>query len=226
MGYYTKTAMRLPPIIIRRGAEASVCGSGYDADLWLKAETMRSSDGFVIHDPGGSLLRCYGKSFRRNGYDIKAFNLNDIKKSARYNPFAYVRDGAGIMKLVTALMSGTKGLGKPGDANFLSCETMLFATLAGYVHDYAPEEERRIETLIIMLDYMMHTDGDEDYMNAVDFLFERAANIDPEHLSVHMNKSFKLTAGESAQRVIASCIARLALLMYSQLFDLLYERSV
>lgn len=51
----------------------------------------------------------------RKGYRIKILNTINFKKSMRYNPFSYIHDEKDILKLVTTLITNTKGDGKGTD---------------------------------------------------------------------------------------------------------------
>ena len=54
------------------------------------------------------------------GYDVRAFNTINFQKSMHYNPFAYIHSEKDILKLVTVLISNTKGEGKGGDDFWVS----------------------------------------------------------------------------------------------------------
>ena len=213
MDFLMETVPRIPPLIIMRGTQFCVCGSGYDTHLWLKSNIMRRSDAFIIYDPDGSLRKQYGRTFTRNSYGIKVLNMEKVKMSTRYNPFEYIRSDKDIPKLVNALITGTKGNGNPGDIKFISAETTLLTALVSYINNEAPKVEQNINTLILMLEYMMPDEDyeeDYDYKHAVDFLFEEKEVYDPDHLSVRFYKNFKEMMGNDTKNIIGSCAARLA----------------
>lgn len=70
---------------------------------------------FVVTDPKGDIVIDAGKLLQRSGYRIKIFNTINFKKSMHYNPFAYIHSEKDILKLVTTLISNTKGEQKGGD---------------------------------------------------------------------------------------------------------------
>ena len=70
---------------------------------------------FVVTDPKGSIVVECGNLLQRRGYRIKILNTINFKKSMRYNPFAYIHSEKDILKLVTALITNTKGEGKEED---------------------------------------------------------------------------------------------------------------
>lgn len=59
--------------------------------------------------PKGSVVCEVGKLLERNNYRIKIFNTINFKKSMHYNPFMYIHAEKDILKLVTTLISNTKG---------------------------------------------------------------------------------------------------------------------
>ena len=65
--------------------------------------------------PKGSIVVECGNALLKNGYKLKILNTINFKKSMHYNPFAYVHSEKDILKLVTTLMTNTKGEGSGGD---------------------------------------------------------------------------------------------------------------
>ena len=171
----------------------------------LKPNLMqcRSKDypvSFVVTDPKGSIVVECGKLLQRAGYRIKILNTINFKKSMRYNPFAYIHSEKDILKLVTTLISNTKGEGKGGDDFWLKSETLLYTALIGYLHYEAPEEERNFATLIEMINLMETRENDEDFQNPVDQAFEAMEKKNPNHFAVRQYKKFKLAAGNVNSR--------------------------
>jgi type IV secretion system protein VirD4 len=96
----------------------------------------------------------------------------DFKKSLHYNPFEYIRSEKDILKFVTALISNTRGEGKSGDDFWVKAETLLYCALIGYIHYEAPSEEKNINTLVKMINAMETREDQEDFKNAVDYIFD------------------------------------------------------
>ena len=69
----------------------------------------------LVTDPKGSIVVECGNALLKNGYKLKILNTINFKKSMHYNPFAYVHSEKDILKLVTTLMTNTKGEGSGGD---------------------------------------------------------------------------------------------------------------
>ena len=65
--------------------------------------------------PKGTIVLECGNAILKNGYKVRILNTINFKKSMHYNPFAYVHSEKDILKLVTTLMTNTKGEGSGGD---------------------------------------------------------------------------------------------------------------
>mgnify|MGYP000445823342 CR=1 FL=1 len=161
-------------------------------------------------DPKGSVVVECGKMLRRFGYRIKIFNTINFKKSMHYNPFAYIHSEKDILKLVTCLISNTKGDGKTGDEFWQKAETLLYCALIGYIHYEAPVEEQNFATLIEMLNSMEVREDDEEFENAVDLMFKELAKEKPDHFAVRQYAKYRLAAGKTLKSILVSCGARLA----------------
>ena len=165
---------------------------------------------FVVTDPKGSIVVECGKLLQRRGYRIKILNTINFKKSMRYNPFAYIHSEKDILKLVTTLVTNTKGEGKAGDEFWVKAETLLYTALIGYIHYEAPVEEQNFATLIEFINASEVREDDEEFQNPVDLLFEALEKEKPNHFAVRQYKKYKLAAGKTAKSILISCGARLA----------------
>ena len=200
-------------------------GSG-KTRFWLKPNLMQCNSekypcSFVVTDPKGSVVVECGKMLRRFGYRIKIFNTINFKKSMHYNPFAYIHSEKDILKLVTCLISNTKGDGKTGDEFWQKAETLLYCALIGYIHYEAPVEEQNFATLIEMLNSMEVREDDEEFENAVDLMFKELAKEKPDHFAVRQYAKYRLAAGKTLKSILVSCGARLAPFDIKELRDLM-----
>lgn len=184
-------------------------GSG-KTRFWLKPNLLQMHSSYVITDPKGSLIIECGYALLKNGYRIKFFNTINFTKSMHYNPFAYIHSEKDILKLVTALITNTKGDGKDGDSFWIKAETLLYCALIGYIHYEAPVEEQNFATLIEFINAMEVREDDEEFQNPVDMMFEELEMINPNHFAVRQYKKYKLAAGKTAKSILISCGARLA----------------
>ena len=115
-----------------------------------------------------------------------------------------------VLKLVTALMTNTKGEGQGGDPFWDKAERLLLVSLIAYLHYEAPVEEQNFATLLEMLNTMQVSEDDETYQNPVDLLFEDLGKKKPKSFAVRQYKLYKLAAGKTAKSILISCGARLA----------------
>ena len=184
-------------------------GSG-KTRFWLKPNLLQCHSSYVVTDPKGSIVVECGNALLKNGYKLKILNTINFKKSMRYNPFAYVHSEKDILKLVTTLMTNTKGEGSGGDPFWEKSERLLLTALIAYLHYEAPVEEQNFATLLEMLNTMQVSEDDETYQNPVDLLFEDLGKKKPNSFAVRQYKLYKLAAGKTARSIRISCGARMA----------------
>ena len=184
-------------------------GSG-KTRFWLKPNLLQCHSTYVVTDPKGSIVVECGNALLKNGYKVRILNTINFKKSMHYNPFAYVHSEKDILKLVTTLMTNTKGEGSGGDPFWEKSERLLLTALIAYLHYEAPVEEQNFATLLEMLNTMQVLEDDEEYQNPVDLLFEELGKKKPNSFAVRQYKLYKLAAGKTAKSILISCGARLA----------------
>ena len=194
-------------------------GSG-KTRFWLKPNLLQCHSSYVVTDPKGSIVVECGNALLKNGYKVRILNTINFKKSMHYNPFAYVHSEKDILKLVTTLMTNTKGEGSGGDPFWEKSERLLLTALIAYLHHEAPVEEQNFATLLEMLNTMQVLEDDEEYQNPVDLLFEELAKKKPNSFAGRQYKLYKLAAGKTAKSILISCGARLAPFDIQELRDL------
>ena len=194
-------------------------GSG-KTRFWLKPNLLQCHSSYVVTDPKGTIVLECGQAMLKNGYRVKILNTINFKKSMHYNPFSYVHSEKDILKLVTTLMTNTKGEGSGGDPFWEKSERLLLTALIAYLHYEAPVEEQNFATLLEMLNTMQVLEDDEEYQNPVDLLFEDLAKTKPNSFAVRQYKLYKLAAGKTAKSILISCGARLAPFDIQELRDL------
>ena len=194
-------------------------GSG-KTRFWLKPNLLQCHSSYVVTDPKGTIVLECGQAMLKNGYKVKILNTINFKKSMHYNPFAYVHSEKDILKLVTTLMTNTKGEGSGGDPFWEKSERLLLTALIAYLHYEAPVEEQNFATLLEMLNTMQVLEDDEEYQNPVDLLFEELAKKKPNSFAGRQYKLYKLAAGKTAKSILISCGARLAPFDIQELRDL------
>jgi len=194
-------------------------GSG-KTRFFIKPNLMQLHSSYVVTDPKGQIIIECGKLLQRNNYRIKIFNTINFKKSMHYNPFAYIHSEKDILKLVTTLITNTKGEGKSGDDFWVKAETLLYAAIIGYIHYEAPIEEQNFATLIEFINAMEVREDDETFENNVDLAFKELASRNPQHFAVRQYAKYKLAAGKTAKSINISCGARLAPFDIQELRDI------
>ena len=194
-------------------------GSG-KTRFWLKPNLLQCHSSYVVTDPKGTIVLECGQAMLKNGYKVKILNTINFKKSMHYNPFSYVHSEKDILKLVTTLMTNTKGEGTGGDPFWEKSERLLLTALIAYLHYEAPVEEQNFATLLEMLNTMQVLEDDEEYQNPVDLLFEELAKKKPNSFAGRQYKLYKLAAGKTAKSILISCGARLAPFDIQELRDL------
>ena len=194
-------------------------GSG-KTRFWLKPNLLQCHSSYVVTDPKGSIVVECGNALLKNGYKLKILNTINFSKSMHYNPFSYVHSEKDILKLVTTLMTNTKGEGSGGDPFWEKSERLLLTALIAYLHYEAPVEEQNFATLLEMLNTMQVLEDDEEYQNPVDLLFEELAKKKPNSFAGRQYKLYKLAAGKTAKSILISCGARLAPFDIQELRDL------
>ena len=170
-------------------------GSG-KTRFWLKPNLLQCHSSYVVTDPKGTIVLECGQAMLKNGYRVKILNTINFKKSMHYNPFSYVHSEKDILKLVTTLMTNTKGEGSGGDPFWEKSERLLLTALIAYLHYEAPVEEQNFATLLEMLNTMQVLEDDEEYQNPVDLLFEELAKKKPNSFAGRQYKLYKLAAGD------------------------------
>lgn len=190
----------------------------------VKPNLMQMNSSYVVTDPKGTVVLECGKMLQRGGYEIKILNTIDFKQSMRYNPFRYLRCENDILKLVNCIMENTKGEDSKGGEDFWSkAEALYYQALIAYIWYEAPENEKNFNTLLEMLNASEVREEDETFKNAVDMMFDRLEQRDPEHFAVRQYKKYKMAAGKTAKSILISCGARMAPFDIKEVRDLMLD---
>ena len=201
-----------------RNLNACVIGSSGSGKtrFWLTPQLLQASAkkkggcSFVVVDPKGGVLSQVGAFLQRRGYRIKVFNSIDFSQSMHYNPLAYIRNEADILKFVDTLIANTKGEGKEGDPFWTKAETLLYCALIAYIIFEGPAEDRNMNTLVDMISGMEVKEDNENFMNAVDYMFKGLEKRKPDCFAVKQYKKYKLASGKTAKSILIFCGSRLA----------------
>ncbi len=189
-------------------------GSG-KTRFWLTPQLLQASAGkhgcsYVVVDPKGGTLDQCGAFLQRQGYEVRVFNSIDFSKSMHYNPLAYIRNEADILKFVDTLIANTSGDGKESDPFWRKAETLLYCALIAYIIFEGAPEDKNMNTLVDMISGMEVKENDENFMNAVDYMFAGLEKRKPDCFAVKQYKKYKLASGKTAKSILISCGSRLA----------------
>lgn len=185
-------------------------GSG-KTRFFVKPNLLQMNASFVITDPKMTILNEVGYALKNVGkYDIKVFNTINLKNSMHYNPLAYVRNEQDVLKLIETIIANTSGTGQKGDDFWVNAEKLLYQSYLNLIITKFPKEEQHLGTLTDLLSYSTVKENDENYKNAVDYLFDQLEEEDSNHFAVKQYRSYKLAAGKTAKSILISCAARLA----------------
>ena len=195
-----------------RNLNACVIGSSGSGKtrFWLTPQLLQAHSSYVVVDPKGGTLDQCGRFLQREKYRVRVFNSIDFSKSMHYNPLAYIKTESDVLKFVNALIANTKGDGKEGDEFWTKAETLLYCALIAYIIFEGPAEDRNMNTLVDMISGMEVKEDDEDFMNAVDYMFAGLEKRKPDCFAVKQYKKYKLASGKTAKSILISCGARLA----------------
>lgn len=91
-------------------------GSG-KTRFWLKPNLLQMNTSYAITDPKGEILDSCGETLRRNGYDVKVFDIVEQSRCNSYNPLKYCKKESDIKKVVAAFMKNTDSSGGKGGGN-------------------------------------------------------------------------------------------------------------
>ena len=190
----------------------------------VKPNLMQMNASYVVTDPKGTVVLECGKMLQKGGYEIKILNTINFKESMKYNPFRYIRSENDILKLVNCIMENTKGEDSKGGEDFWAkAEALYYQALIAYIWYEAPEDEKNLNTLLEMLNASEVREEDESFKNAVDMMFDRLEQRDPEHFAVRQYKKYKMAAGKTAKSILISCGARMAPFDIKEVRDMMMD---
>ena len=201
-----------------RNLNACVIGSSGSGKtrFWLPPQLLQASAkkkggcSYVVVDPKGDTLEQCGAFLQRQGYEVRVFNSIDFSKSMHYNPLSYIRNEADILKFVDTLIANTSGDGKESDPFWRKAETLLYCALIAYIIFEGAPEDKNMNTLVDMISGMEVKENDENFMNAVDYMFKGLEKRKPDCFAVKQYRKYKLASGKTAKSILISCGSRLA----------------
>lgn len=171
---------------------------------------LQLNTNFVITDPSGEMLRSYGKILEDNGYKVKVFNIVDVYRSNRYNPFHYIKTEKDAFTMINTLIKNTNGDKKgAGDPFWENSERLLITALVLFLWHTVPEEKQTFANVLALLNQAKVDENDASAQSPLDLLFEDLEREDPKNLAVLQYKKFKMAAGNTLKSILISVGVRL-----------------
>lgn len=193
---------------------------------WVKPNVMQFNSSFVITDPAGDLARECGPGLVHEGYNVKVFNVADMKYSCRYNPFRYVRSEQDIMTMINVFMENTDDSeSSKGDQFFTKAEQCLYLAMAFYIYTvYKDQPEKQTFNTMFEMYQMANASEDgkrENEVNEFDKLFIDLAKQDPYNPALKFYRIFKKGTGKTLKSILISAGVRLSFLAIPDVANLL-----
>ena len=158
----------------------------------------------------GELLRDTGRLLEQHGYDIKVMDLINMERSHCYNPFVYLRNDNDIQRLVTNLFQNTTPKDSQNKDPFWDqAAMMLLLALVFYLFYEAPPEEQNFPMVMEMIRAGEVKEDNEDYLSALDVLFNKLENRNPEHVALKYYRSYRSGSGKTLKSIQITLLSRL-----------------
>ena len=205
-----------------------VGGSGAGKSRFMvKPNLLQANCNYVITDPAGELLESTGEFLVRQGYEVKVFNLVEMNKSDRYNPFAYIRDDVGVLMMINCLIKNTNPEGQTGgDPFWEKSETALLQALVFYLIKYRPEHQRNFTSVMKLLRAAEVDENDANKKSKLDKIFDEVAVRDPNSIALKQYLTFKMGAGKTLKSILISTSVRLTVFNMKQIENLTKEDTI
>lgn len=185
--------------------------------FYAKPNMLQGNTSFIITDPKGEICRDTGELMKKLGYDVKVIDLINMNQSWCYNPLEYIESDNDVLRLVTNLIKNTTPKNASNNDPFWEkSETALLEALILFLVHCAPKQERNFGTVMEMLQAADVKEGDENYVNDLDILFQNLEMRDPDHIAVKQYRIYKMAAGKTAKSILVSVGVRLATFNLSQ----------
>lgn len=127
---------------------------------------------YIVTDPKGTVAGRVRGVLERGGYDVRVVDTIDPARSDRYNPIAYLRGEADIIRFADCLVLNTTGEGeRPSDPFWAAAEKLLYTALVAYLVYHCPERDRTIPGMLTLLSLAEARDEDESFLSPLDLLF-------------------------------------------------------
>ena len=200
--------------------------------FFVKPNLLQCNTSFVVTDPSGELVESCGKMLINHGYEIKVFNLNDMKHSSNYNPFHYLRDSTGkinsnnVIKMINVFMTNTKGEGNSSDPFWDDATRLLLSALSFLLIETGTEEEQNFAGVLDLIHKAKVIEGKEEEKSELDLMFDKRKEKAPKALSVQYYEEFKQAAGKTMQSILISTTTKLQYFKLENVRDLTHTDNI
>lgn len=200
--------------------------------FFVKPNLLQCNTSFVVTDPSGELVESCGRMLINHGYEIKVFNLNDMKHSSNYNPFHYLRDSTGkinsnnVIKMINVFMTNTKGEGNSGDPFWDDATRLLLSALSFLLIETGTEEEQNFAGVLDLIHKAKVIEGKEEEKSELDLMFDKRKEKAPKALSVQYYEEFKQAAGKTMQSILISTTTKLQYFKLENVRDLTHTDNI
>ena len=210
--------------------------------FFVKPNLMMCNTSYVVTDPSGELIKSCGKMLEKTGYDVKVFNIDDMRHSCNYNPFRYIYDEDGsvnenyVIKMINTFMENTKGEGQGGDPFWDDCTRLLlsavsFLVIEAYESDKKSKDTKELEepSFSLVLDFIHKAkviEGKENEESDLDAAFKMQKERLPNALSCQYYDEFKQAAGKTMQSILISTTTRLQYFKLEQVKNLTHTDNI
>lgn len=179
--------------------------------FFVKPNLLQANCSYVVTDPSGELLETMGQFLLDQGYELKVFNLSEMKHSNCYNPFHYIRNQEGVLTMINALIQNTTAKGSSkGDPFWEKAETALLEACCYYLMERARPAERNFSNVMKLLRCASAVEGQEDVQSPLDIMFDDLKKRNPQSIACQQYAVFKSAGGgKTAQSILISCQTRL-----------------
>lgn len=196
----------------RRNLNVLVCGgSGAGKTrFYCKPNIMQCNTSFVVLDPKGEIVRALGYLLESEGYEVKVLDLINMDKSHCYNPFVYLKTDNDVQKLVTNLFKSTTPKGSSSSDPFWdTAASMLLLALIFYLKYEAPDNEKNFTMVMEMLRAGEVKEDNDMYVSALDELFNRLEDRNPEHIALKYYRDYHSGSAKTLKSIQITLASRL-----------------
>lgn len=196
----------------RRNLNVLVCGgSGAGKTrFYCKPNIMQCNTSFVVLDPKGEIVRALGHLLETKGYEVRVLDLINMERSHCYNPFVYLKSDNDVQKLVTNLFKSTTPKGSSSSDPFWdTAASMLLLALIFYLKYEAPDNEKNFTMVMEMLRAGEVKEDNDMYVSALDELFNRLEDRNPEHIALKYYRDYHSGSAKTLKSIQITLASRL-----------------